>query len=358
MFDVVIIGAGPAGTAAAYDLLEKGLKILILDKYDFPRKKACAGGITPKGYNLFRYDISSVVRRVCKSIKINPSNKKHFFIKNDKPLCYMTKREELDAFSLNKCIQAGAKFKVIDKILSINETTSNVEVRTKNENFKTSFLIGADGANSKVRRFVTDKKFYQNQFAIEADLKVNDPSKFKMEFDFSQSKHGYYWIFPKDDHVNIGVYSTRGKQSLHVKNLYTYASEISDTNSLTALKGYPICTGGFRYFQSAKRILLAGDAAGLGERLLGEGIYFAIKSGQDAAQSIIESFQSLSSATQIYGTKLKSIQNDLKIFNFSSRFFYNLPGISLKILSFPSFHSRFASGYGDGKTLSEIIFKK
>jgi len=59
-----IIQAGPAGTAAAFDLSVKGLKVLVLDKYEFPRKKACAGGITPKAYHLFKHDTPSIVKNI------------------------------------------------------------------------------------------------------------------------------------------------------------------------------------------------------------------------------------------------------------------------------------------------------
>jgi len=133
MFDVAIIGAGPGGTAAAFDLLAKGLKVVILDRTEFPRKKACAGGITPKAYHQFKYDISSVVKRECRTIRINPLHNKPFSIKNEKPLCYMTKRADLDLFSLNKVIQKGAEFKVIKKIQSINETSFSIEIHTDGE---------------------------------------------------------------------------------------------------------------------------------------------------------------------------------------------------------------------------------
>ncbi|CCK81012.1 NAD(P)/FAD-dependent oxidoreductase [Desulfobacula toluolica] len=358
MFDVAIIGAGPAGTAAAFDLLLKGLKVLILDKYEFPRKKACAGGITPKGYHLFRYDISSMVKRECSTVKISPHNKKSFFIKDDNTLCYMTKREDLDLFSLNKVMEKGADFRVIKKIQSINETPVFVEIHTDSEYLRASYLIGADGANSIVRRFVSKGRFYQKQFAIEADVKIDRPDMYHMEFDFSKSLNGYYWIFPKDDHVNIGNYSVDSNSRLQIQHLFDYADEKLHSRRLDAVKGYPICTGGFKYRPDSKRVLLAGDAAGLSERLLGEGIFFAVKSGQAAARAILESELHALSARDLYREKLKAIQADLRVYDLSSNWFYTFPGVSLKAVSFPFVHKRFSKGYADGKTITQILCGK
>lgn len=360
MFDVAIIGAGPAGTAAAFDLLAKGLKVLILDKYEFPRKKACAGGITPKGYHLFKYDISSVVKRECRAVKITPADTRSFFIKDENTLCYMTKREELDSFSLNKVIEKGADFRVIKRIQSINETPLSVEINTDSERFQASYLIGADGANSIVRRFVSKDRFWKKQFAIEADVKVGKPENHPMEFDFSKVKKGYSWIFPKDDHVNIGIYSIDSNIKLQTRQLIQYAEARLRLLSgrLEAVKGYPVCTGGFNYRPDSKRILLAGDAAGLAERLLGEGIFFAVKSGQQAALSILEAEQNALPAGEIYLKKLREIQTDLRIYHLSSKWFYRFPWICLKSLSFQCIHKRFAKGYADGKTLSRILFTR
>ncbi|MCP3872099.1 MAG: geranylgeranyl reductase family protein [Desulfobacteraceae bacterium] len=362
MFDVAIIGAGPAGTAAAFDLLTRGLKVLILDKYEFPRKKACAGGITPKGYHLFKYDISSQVKRKCRTVKINPSNKTPFFIQEKKTLCYMTKREDLDLFSLNMVIEKGADFRIIKKIHSIEEKQSSVEIRTDVQSFKASYLIGADGANSVVRRFVSETRrtqqtrFYQKQFAIEADVMMDRPDQYKMEFDFSKIKKGYYWIFPKDDHVNIGIYTIDPNLNLKTQDLFEYAEDKLSNNKLGAIKGYPICTGGFNYRPDSKRILLVGDAAGMAERLLGEGIYFAVKSGQLAAWSILESNPEAEFVKELYSKSLKLIQTDLNLHHYSSKWFYKFPWISLKSLSFRSINRPFAQGYADGKTIAQILF--
>ena len=75
-------------------------------------KKAYAGGITPKVYRFFKYDISPIVKRECRTIKINLLNKKPFFVKDENTLCYMTKREELDLFSLNKVMDKGGVLQV------------------------------------------------------------------------------------------------------------------------------------------------------------------------------------------------------------------------------------------------------
>ncbi|MFH2060961.1 MAG: geranylgeranyl reductase family protein [Pseudomonadota bacterium] len=360
MFDVVIVGAGPAGTAAAFDLLDKGMKVLILDKVEFPRKKACAGGITPKGYHLFKYDISSMVKRECQSVRITSKKDKAFTISSKKTLCYMTNRQELDFFSLNKVMEMGAEFMITHKIMSIDESGSFVEIRTQSGNFKASYLIGADGANSIVRRFVTKKKFFKKQFAIEADVKIDRPDTFPMEFDFSWHANGYFWIFPKDDHLNIGIYSIDSNLKPNTQDLSDFARKRIGCDNLEAVKGYPICTGGGSYQfdgqSGSRRTLLVGDAAGFAEPLFGEGIYFAIKSGQTAAQAILRSGNEPDSVKSGYIKKLKGIQADLKLYDLSAAFFYRFPRISLKVASIPFIRERFARGYGNGDSLSALIF--
>lgn len=358
MFDVAIIGAGPAGTAAAYDLLARGLRVLVLDKYEFPRKKACAGGITPRAYRLFRYDISSLVKRECSSVKITPSHDPSFFITAEKPLCYMTQREELDLFSLNKIMENGARFRVVKKIRSIKETPSSVEISLDSGCVRASYLIGADGANSIVRRFVSQARFCQKQFAIEADVKVDRPDRIAMEFDFSRAKNCYYWMFPRDDHVNIGIYSLDPAGRFRRQWLFDYAGEKLSSGRVASVHGYPICTGGFRYRPGPKRILLAGDAAGLAEPLLGEGIFFAVKSGQAAARAILASDPGAGDAGAIYLKHLRAIHADLRCYALSARWFYRFPRISLKTLSFKRLHNRFARGYADGKTLVQILLNR
>ena len=358
MFDIIVIGAGPAGTAAAFDLLTYGFKVLLVDKYPFPRKKACAGGITPKGYHLFRYDISSQVKRQCHAVKITPPSRNSFLIKDEKTLCYMTKREELDFFSLKMVMDKGAVFKVIKTIYSIEEGKNSIQINTSGGKFSARFLIGADGSNSRVRQLTATPRFYQKQFALEADVMLERPDKFHMEFDFSRMKKGYYWIFPKDDHVNIGIYSVNPDDKPKIKELEDFAGQRLNSSRLDRIKGYPLCTGGYQYQPYSNRVLLAGDAAGLTERLFGEGIYFAVKSGQDAALSIFQCAQRQGLAIDLYLNKLKHIQADLSLHHYSAGWFYKFPWISLKALSVRPVNKPFAKGYAQGKTLSQILFGK
>jgi geranylgeranyl reductase family protein len=355
MFDAAVMGAGPAGTAAAFVLLEKGLKVLLLDKYEFPRKKACAGGLTPKGFQLFPYDISPVIKRECRTIKITPPGAPSFHIQDEKTLCHMTRREELDLFSLERAMEKGVQFKIIKRIQSICEKNHFVEIDAGNDLFKASYLIGADGANSIVRRFAAKGRFWQKQTAIEADVKMDRLENHPMEFDFSRLKNGYFWIFPKDDHVNIGIYSFGSRAGLQIRQLTEYAGNRLSSNKIEAVKGYPICTGGVHYKPESSRILLCGDAAGLAESLLGEGIYFAVKSGREAAFSILEAEADYVPARFHYMKKLKEIQTDLRLYRAGAGFLYRLPRVSLKLLSIPYIHNPFAKGYAQGKPLNRIL---
>lgn len=360
---MVIIGAGPAGTAAAYDLLGAGFSVLILDKYRFPRKKACAGGITPKAMALFRYDITSMIHQTCREVLIRRPGGDTFFVRDKQPLCYMTQRRDLDAFSLKKVIAKGGQFQVAPKIISIRKSPGHVEISFRNQTMETQvvrarYLIGADGANSIVRRLTRRLHGIIKYPALEADIALERSWEHPMEFDFSMGIQGYYWVFPKQGHINIGIYSTTSNQGLNLKALAGYARKRFGQDRLENIKGYPIGVGGFSHGPGPGEVLLVGDAAGMAEGLLGEGIYFALKSGQYAAASIIRSLSTGQDAGTLYGRSVRRIRLDLGLYHLGSKVLYQFPELCLGLARHPFIHYPFSRGYASGKSLSQILFFK
>ena len=355
MFDVIIIGAGPAGTAAAVDLLQAGYNVLLLDRADFPRQKACAGGLTPRSSRYLAYDVSGLVKRECRRVRIVPPEFGPFVIQSDRTLCCMVERNELDAFLLEKAVEKGGRFQKIRRIRSIDTSRDGVAVSADGEVFKSSFLIGSDGAESKVRSLTREGPVPERRFGAAADVPVQHPDRYMMEFDFSGKEKGYYWIFPKDDHVNIGIYSPFARPGFLKQKLYDYAARRLSSRRLENLKGGFISTGGFRYRPLSSRVLLCGDAAGFAESLLGEGICFAVRSGQLAASAIMESKISGKSAGRLYRQKLKKIRNELLIAHAGAKWFYSNQRSALKLLSFPFVHRHLAGIYADGSLLSDVF---
>ncbi len=358
MYDVIIIGAGPAGTACGYDLVAAGFSVLILDRHAFPRKKACAGGITPKAMDLFAYDISHLVVRACHEINLRRPGGHAFRVKNTDPLCYMVQRRDLDAYSLNTVIRSGGRFLKIDRILSIDQSPAGVAVRyvceLEEKNCRARYLIGADGANSRIRRLLGRPWISIDRCpALEADVKVDRPGDFFMELDFSKGIPGYYWIFPRQDHVNIGIFGSRPGVSMNRHLLAGYARERLGNDALEAVRGYPIGTGYGRNCAGRGRVMLAGDAAGFADPVFGEGIYFALKSGRLAAQAIV-----MGAGRQCidqYRRSLARVAMDLKLHSFGAGVLYRFPRLCLAIGSNDLIHGHFSKGYARGRTISQML---
>ena len=116
LWDAIVVGGGPAGCACAYDLATRGKSVLLLDKAEFPRKKACAGGLTAKTLRALRYSVAPVVRETIQRIVIEARGSSHILVRSPKNICVMTVREELDAYCLKKTLEAGAEFRRIGAI--------------------------------------------------------------------------------------------------------------------------------------------------------------------------------------------------------------------------------------------------
>jgi len=364
MYDVIIIGAGPAGTTAGYLLGRAGFSVLLLDRKNFPRKKACAGGITPKAMALFPYDISGLVRRTCREVKIIRPGNDSFIVKARDPLCYITKRMDLDAYSLGKAEQAGCRFRKIDRIIRLDQDDHGVSLALsrdgKTDVVRAGYLIGADGANSKIRRLISAQRSCIIKLpALEADVPVTNAGFYPMTFDFSREIRGYYWIFPRKTHVNIGIFSARTNGTMNRALLKSYAVDRLKTDTLTDVKGYPIATSCGRTHLGTGRVLLTGDAAALAEPLLGEGIYSALKSGILSARAIEHAAgrnaSGPSDALGRYRQTLGDLQLDLRLYRCCASILYRFPKWSLAVGSCNILHNCFSRGYSRGKTLHEML---
>jgi menaquinone-9 beta-reductase len=317
-YDVLICGAGPAGSTCALGLFDAGLRVALLDKQSFPREKICGdayGGyafkilntISPKfGRQLLDLKEGAVTNRV-KLV----SPKGHLLELRLKGFFSNLPRALFDQFLLNM-VKTETTTAVYENttVHKISVEDNHVLVSTGDGNlFKTKVLVGCDGAHSAVqsaltgtREALTDtcpglRAYYRNVKGLEMDC---------LEIHFlKQVPKGYFWIFPSTSGLaNVGIGAdkdviTRHKINLR-KELATILQEypqfkqrFAEAELVGEIKGWTIPLG---YFESklpisGNRILLCGDAAAIVDPATGEGIAPAMSSGRYAAKHIKACFQ-------------------------------------------------------------------
>lgn len=289
-FDVIIVGAGPAGSHLAYLLARDGLNVAIIDRDAFPRDKVCGGGLTRKTVEHLGIDLAPVVERQMRGALITWRNQSTI-IKDVavSPGC-MVLRSRFDDFLLQRARQAGAAFFPETAFVDVVEQGGVLEVATNRRALRAPWLVAADGVGSAVRGRVFGKQAVDYVPALEAlvevDAAVMEPYAQRALFDLGGMARGYGWIFPKGDHLNVGVYSPFGSTGLksELARFLSCYPALAHPRSVK-YKGYAIPVRNRRNQFVKDRVWLVGDAAGLAESVFGEGIYFALKSATLAAQA-------------------------------------------------------------------------
>ena len=354
-FDIIIIGGGPSGCSCAHQLLDAGKKVLIMDKAEFPRHKPCAGGITMKTLKHLPFKIDHLVEHTARKMKFSFGGSKEISLTHDNGSCVMVIRDKFDAYFFKQTIKKGAEFKKIDKIKQISSMQKKIILEVDGKTYETDFLIGADGANSTVRKLTSDLKYKTPVYAYEGIVEKSD-HKYVTEFIFN--KTGYAWIFPKDNHYNVGIgnlLTNKNSKKISKKDLFSFVSKYFKTDKIANITAFPIGTEGDAY-KATSNIFLVGDAAGFAESLLGEGIYNAVVSGKYAAKAIIDSKVNTYSANELYNDFLEAFTQELKLYRKGSKILYGYPRISYWMMKL-GLGKKFMNGYSTGKTLTEIMGK-
>ena len=280
-YDVIIVGGGPAGGTAAYFLGRAGRRVLILEKDLLPRYKACGGGISVHILEQFPISFETVIESKVKAISYALGAETITVPVSDQSV-RMVMRDEFDAYLLK---HAAAEIRQGVAVSAVEERADGVIVETaEGERIEGSYLIAADGANSVVARSVglRRKKVMAGAIEVEAVVPAEVFARFadKPIFIFGEVATGYLWIFPKSDHLSVGIgalYPKPGELQATLERVMTrYGISIRGQPQ----KGHPIPIYNRREPISTHRTLLVGDAAGLVDPFSGEKV-FASRSKAD-----------------------------------------------------------------------------
>ncbi|MHA1378842.1 MAG: NAD(P)/FAD-dependent oxidoreductase [Candidatus Helarchaeota archaeon] len=310
IYDIVIVGAGPAGSTAAKLIAEEGFKVLLIDKAVFPRFKPCGGALTRRIVERFPYIASNLKTLTDTEIfgaKIySPSLKYSTELESDKPLGYMVYREKFDFELVKMAIESGVEFWDDYQISNIIFEQKLVGIISETgEEVKCKAVIGADG----VRSFVAKKanlnpgwKLDQIGVCILKEFDIDKKLRNKLQ-KIKESVHiyvgfeniyGYAWMFIKKFKVNIGIGCLLSEKKNNLKNIFLkYIDLLKSQNYISDLKIEDLKGGLIPLKLPLKKtygnkVLLIGDAAGFVNSLSGEGLYYALSSGEIAAKTCIE----------------------------------------------------------------------
>ena len=288
-FDVAVVGAGPAGSTTAYRLSRAHARVLLIDKVPFPRDKPCGGGLTMRAVKQLPFSIEPVVEDRITQVRCRLRYGPVMERSSEHALCLMTQRRRLDHVLAQQAAEAGATFRDGVRV----EIKSDRELSVDGKRVRVDALVGADGANGTTAKALGLGGSIVNGVGLEGNLPYErlPPGDWSgtLVLELGSVPGGYGWIFPKGDHVNVGVggwgwEGPRLREHLRVLCGH-YGIELDD---LSGLRGHRLPMRRPGTVLARRRALVVGDAAGVLDPVSGDGMYEGFVSARLAAEHILE----------------------------------------------------------------------
>jgi menaquinone-9 beta-reductase len=323
-YDVVVVGAGPSGSAAGIMAARAGLSTLILDKAEFPRDIPCGGLLSAPSMKLLKTLLDdSVIDRMVRShnngCRLFHKESLIAEVKNSEPV-YAVPRLELDLQLVRAAQAAGCDVREGAQVVEIASDESAV-VLASGERIQGHYIVAADGTRSIVARSTPERGNSRSSdlgFGLMAEIPVeyvkDEQERGRLtsapNIFFGVVPWGYGWIFPNGTLLNVGV----GRFSGAPASLRQAFRDLIDSHfcegtiNRIKVRGRVLPSGRPEPNPGRANILAVGDAAGLVESLTGEGIVHALQSGVLAAQAIYEASThgDPPAAGEIYNAMLQS----------------------------------------------------
>lgn len=362
-WDAIIVGAGPAGAMAAMRLASAGIETLLLDKARFPRDKVCGGGLTPKAFRQLDFDIGDLVLHISNRLYLKGPHLAPTPIEtSNREEVWMVRRRDFDARLAQVARERGAAFRDGEGVTRI-EPGALTRVETNHGAYRAQVVIGADGAESIVAKQVglrAERNRRFAAFALEAEVRMaRDVLDGAALVDYRFSR-GYGWIFPKGETYNIGVGSGDPREFKHLR---VHLDRFITENHLPIVG--PVRAVGHRipvwtHAESLHRgnVILAGDAAGLADALWGEGISYALMSGQIAALSVWDYLTRSIENFDAYTARIHNqLTSDLRRMYHLAYLVYGLPSVAFPLFARSPWMQKMAAGIVSGDSSASRIWR-
>ena len=290
-FDAIVVGAGPAGSTAARELSAAGARVLIVDRADFPRYKACGGGIPLRTEKLLPFPIDSVVEDSVSLLRVSHKGASTFVRDSGQPFAHMVMRDRFDWLLLEQARKAGAEFR---PSTVVREATMNGQVHVRAEGFaaEADFLVCADGAHSPVGKMVGLGEGIAECAAWE--LEVRAPALRQRAYrntaliELGYRPWGYAWVFPKSEVLSIGIVLPPDQAGSMKERVRQYVESLGLSGAEVEMaRGHKIRFRRGDEPIANERALLVGDSAGMADEFTEEGISYAVESGRLAARNVL-----------------------------------------------------------------------
>jgi flavin-dependent dehydrogenase len=235
-------------------------------------------------------------------------------------------------------------------------------VHTDGACYRGKFLVGADGASGQTRRLCAQGSWFSQGFALEVKT-ANQTTAAELTFDFQSVRDGYAWIFPKGDHLNVGVYVQSSDSGLTREHLFRYIREKVRTEPIEQVTGQYLGMGagdgGATGVKSEFRdcVFLVGDAGGFVDALTGEGIYGALVSGQGAAHAILSAVRGSGTAGETFDAYLSGYRQTLRFSSRAARAFYARPARGFKAMRMPFVRQAMVRTYTHGLNVNSLTMR-
>ncbi|MFI7026618.1 geranylgeranyl reductase family protein [Micromonospora sp. NPDC049900] len=294
VWELVVIGGGPAGLSAAYAAARRGVRTLVLERAAHPRYKTCGGGLTGVSLAAVTGRIEVPARDVVDRVTFTLDGRRALTRRHrDGPLVSMVRREEFDDRLRAAAVSAGAEVRERVTVRALDQTPEVVRLRLADgDTVLARTVVGADGSSGISGRYV-GVRHRQVDLGLELELPVPSAQqerwRHRVLLDWGPLPGSYGWVFPKGDRLTVGVIAGRGEGERTRDYLRRFVDRLGlagispahDSGHLTRCRAEdsPVRRG---------RVLVAGDAAGLLEPWTREGISYALRSGESAGDAVAD----------------------------------------------------------------------
>ena len=304
-YDVIVVGAGPAGSITAHDCAEAGLKTLLLEKFTLPREKPCGGAVMYRGLHILKGRLPrSLIEQKIFGLRFVLPHTNDLEFKSDKMIGITVFRDKFDEYLARRAEGSGAELRDQSRVTRafVKDDHAGVLLSDGTEH-RAEFIVGADGVNTVVGTSLglrpARKDLTRHGLGMESDFFVGEQGVIDamqgdptiLELLPVEGRVSYGWIFPKREYLSIGIagaavhmYPLRPTFDVFCR---TVEKRIGQKLILKKRRTYFLGADGVQRQNICDRAVLVGDAAGFVDPMMGEGIAYAMKSGEYAASTIL-----------------------------------------------------------------------